>query len=504
MSSPAPSPTTANPPPSLGVSARASILWGGGFTLLRDVAQFGVMLILVRLLTPADYGTAMLVQAIVGVFSMISYGTFSLHTLQHRNPDEIDWQAHFNMAAVLNIAIATLVLALAFGLSFVDHYREVAPPLAALSVVFLIEIAGTLRHRMLEVEHNWKRFRLMLIFGTFLGLSTGLAVGLMGGGVWALIVQPPLLGLPAAIDLLVVQRFRPKWAWTWMLWRDTFRFGVDRVGAGLAGRGRLLNENILLSGLYDLATLGVFSRGIGLVMLIAGRVGPLATMSLYPVITRSEAGSLRFQRLAELLLRGVVWITVPAAAFLGIAAHDTVSLLYGLQWGAVVPLVPLAACAVGLGGIIAALSSLLVANNDSRTALSLDVGAAVSGIAVAVALIPFGIWTYLAGLSLHALLITIAATVLLVRRNAMRGAGVASAFIPAIVATFAGTVAVVAWRAVSVGSDWLFLRLLTDLTVFAMANVLVLRLVFSRSLGELLDVVPGGAWMRLSLRLASQ
>jgi hypothetical protein len=34
------------------------LLWGGGFTLLRDLAQFAVMLILVRLLSPADCGTA--------------------------------------------------------------------------------------------------------------------------------------------------------------------------------------------------------------------------------------------------------------------------------------------------------------------------------------------------------------------------------------------------------------------------------------------------------------
>jgi hypothetical protein len=49
--------------------------------------------------------------------------------------------------------------------------------LAALPVVFLIEIPDTLRHRMLEAHHDWKRFRLLLIIGTFLGLGSGLLVG---------------------------------------------------------------------------------------------------------------------------------------------------------------------------------------------------------------------------------------------------------------------------------------------------------------------------------------
>ena len=398
-------PRPSSPPraPSLGVSARASLLWGGGFTLLRDIAQFGVMLILVRLLTPADYGTATFAQAILGVFAILSYQTFSGHALLARNPSEIDWQAHFTTAVVQNSTLASLVLATAFALSFTERYHAAALPLAALAVVFLIEIPGTLRHRMLEANHDWKRFRLLLIIGTFLGLGSGLLVGLMGGGVWALIVQVPMLGLPAAVDLLVTARFKPNWTFSWARWRDTFRFGVDRIGAGIVGRGRVLNEQALLASIYDLATLGIFNRATGLAMLAAGRIGSVAMLSLTPVVTRAEAGSARFRRLADLVLRGVTWATLPAAAFLGLAARDTVRLLYGEQWDSVAALLPLAALTIGLGGIVSALSSLLVANEGSRASMSLDIAAGVSGIAVAIALIPFGAWTYLAGLGIDAL-----------------------------------------------------------------------------------------------------
>jgi O-antigen/teichoic acid export membrane protein len=136
-----------------------------------------------------------------------------------------------------------------------------------------------------------------------------------------------MLGLPAAIDLLFVKRFRPDWTRSWARRRDAFRFGLDRIGSGVVGRGRALNEQMLLSGLYDFATLGIFSRATGLATLLAGRIGSVAIMSLYPIVTRAERNSPRFRRLADLVLRGVVWTTVPAAAFLGLAAQDTVSLL---------------------------------------------------------------------------------------------------------------------------------------------------------------------------------
>ena len=422
--------------------------------------------------------------------------------MQVRNPNEIDWQAHFSAAATINGMLASMTLVLAYALSFTTRYAEVALPLAALAAVLIVEIPGTLRARMLETKHDWKRFRLLLMVGTLLGIGTGLAVGLMGGGVWALIVQAPMLGLPAAIDLLFIQRFRPDWSWSWPRWRETFRFGVDRIGSGLVGRGRALNEQVMLSSIYDLATLGIFGRATGLASLVAGRIGSVAMLSLTPVVTRAQAGSVRFQRLADLVVRGVVWTTLPAAALLGLAARDTVAMLYGPQWDNVTALLPLAALAIGFGGIISALSSLLVANDGSRASMLLDVAAGVIAIVVAVALIPFGAWTYLAGLSAHALIVAVAAGALLMRRGALTAGGLAAAFVPALLAIAAGFAAALVVRRLVGTSDMLIIRVVADAVVFSAAYLATLRLTFARPMAELLEVLPGGprlgTWFHIS------
>ena len=498
----------ANGPPvaqeaeNLGPSARASILWGGGFTLLRDVAQFGVMLILVRLLSPSDYGLAALVQSIVGVVSVISFATFSGHALQIRNPDEIDWQAHFTAAAVLNACIFCLVLALAWGMTFTDRYREAALPLAALSVVFLIDIPGTLRHRMLEATHDWKRFRLLLTVGTLLGLGSGLIVALMGGGVWALIVQIPMLGLPAAVDLFVTARFRPQWAWSWARYRETAMFSFNRIGAGGLARGRQLAEQMVLATAFDLATLGIFTRSMGLAALLAGRIGLVVMISLYPVITRAEQGSARFQRLSSLVLRGVCWTTAPAAAFLGIAAVDTVRLLYGSQWDAVSPLLPLAAAVVGLGGVTAVLTSLLLASNEALASLRIDLISGVTGIVLAIVVVPYGAAGYLAALVVQGLLIVGIAIKLLLGRGGIDRDGMAAAFVPAVAASLVAVIVVEGADRALGTSPYILVRLAADALIFGGAYVATLRVAFAGPLADLLEVVPAGEFLARQLRLA--
>src|SRR6476469_3152322 len=93
---------------SLGASARTSLLWAGGFTIFRDVVQLVSMLILIRLIAPADYGRVALARTIVDLLAVVSFGTFATHTLQAREPAEIDWQAHFTAGAVINSVLAFL------------------------------------------------------------------------------------------------------------------------------------------------------------------------------------------------------------------------------------------------------------------------------------------------------------------------------------------------------------------------------------------------------------
>ena len=133
---------------------------------------------------------------------------------------------------------------------------------------------------------------------------------------------------------------------------------------------------------------------------------------------------------------------MPAIAFLAVNAHDTIFFLYGAKWASVVPLLPLAAAASGTLGIWNALSGLLLANEDSRAALFLDVLAALTAIGLAFLLVPHGAQIYLAGVALHALAFVGITVAVLLQRRAISAQGVAMAIVPAAIAGLAGAAAV--------------------------------------------------------------
>ena len=447
---------------------------------------------LVRVVSPAEYGSAALAQSVVGLISVLSFSTFLQHALQHRDPARIDWQAHFSAAFVLNTLLFTCGLCVAWYLSTTRAYSSASLPLAVLSIVFLVEIPASLRHRMLEVEHDWARFRGLITAGTLLGLGVGIAIGVGGGGVWAIVVQPVLFGLPAALDLFLGGRWRPDWSWSWPRYRDTAVFGMSRIGSGALARGRQTVEQARVAGIYDLASLGEFTRSTGLATMLAGRVGPVMVASVYPVLTRAEPRSAQFQRYSGLVLMGVCWTTAPAALFMALTASDLVVLLYGPKWPFVAALLPLAATAVGVAGIGATLSQLLLANNQIRACLLLDSVGAGLGIAIALVLIPFGVKIYLVGLVGHAVVVAVVASLALLGTSGIGWPDMRASLLPTVVASIAaaGMLLLVQQRDGQVVNR--MLRLAVEGITFGVGYVGTLRMLFPGLLCRVLAVSPGG------------
>jgi PST family polysaccharide transporter len=224
----------------------------------------------------------------------------------------------------------------------------------------------------------------------------------------------------------------------------------------------------------------------------AGRIGALAISALYPVITRAEQGSDRFQRIAGLVLRGVSWMTIPAVIFLALAAPDLVGLLYGAKWTGVIALLPLAGIQVALGGLGEATYQLLLANDEVKTCFRIDILSAVICVVLALWLIPFGPQIYLCGLAVHSALVLMLTLVVLRAKRGIRLTELPATFMPPLAAGLMAGAVLMGLRAALHSIEILSVRVGIDAFVFSVVFLIIIRLGFPRPLRELLHVAPGG------------
>jgi O-antigen/teichoic acid export membrane protein len=482
--------------PALAAAARGAALYGAGFTLLRDAMQFGTMLVLVRLLSPDDYGRVALGQTVLGLMSIASVKTFLPHALQHRDPSRIDWQMHFTAAIAINVSAFGITLIVAYLMSLTKHYAGAALPLAVLAVVLLIEIPSNLRQTMVQVDHDWVRFRGLMLAGALMGNVAGVVIALCGGGVWALVAPVLLFSVPAALDLFFLSKWRPNWSLSWPKYKETLQFGLTRMGSAGLSSGRQTAEQAILAGSYDFGALGVFTRSIGLANLAAGRIGSVFLSSVYPVITRAEAESPRFKRIGGLVLSFVAWISIPLAALLALEAQEAVFLLYGPQWSSVTELLPLAAAQVTLGGLSATAYGLLLANDRTRACLSIDLLSGVLGVILAIVLIPIGLRLYLGGLGL---LNAIVLTIVLLTLISTRGIMLRDVFLAVVPPCFAAAIAIVGVlgaRTVLGEPEIWWLHSAFECISFVVLYAAIIRICWPDRLREMLSSFPRAAGLR--------
>ncbi|MEM9028958.1 MAG: oligosaccharide flippase family protein [Pseudomonadota bacterium] len=484
----------------LRVSVQSGLLWGVGSTLGRDVIQFAAMLIMVRLLNPEIYGQAALAQTIIGFLAIASFKSLAGYALQARDPRTFDWAALFSAAVFLNLAAFIITIGIAFCLGAIGGttFEALRFVLLAMSPIFLLEIGSTYQTVWLQANHRWAEFRLLILSGSLLAAVGGLAIAWAGGGVLALAFASWALGIPLAVAFLV-SRERPALCPVWPRnYRDGWMFGLNRGAAGGVASGVGLVEHSVLTGLFGFASLGAYTRAIGLAQLTSGRVGPLITQTLYPVLTRAEPGTDRFRRFSAILTQGIVWISLPAATFVALEAEAAVALLYGPGWASVAPILPLTCAFVALQGLTLTVNQVILANLRQGVSLRLDLLAAATKLMVVALALPLGLTVFLSALVLHGLAILVVTLVAGARTGAIDYQKTVRIFLPPVAAiTCAAALVAMIPELVQGSSLFLtFVQLAVDGLVFATVYMVVIILLARNLLFELLDAIPLGRHLK--------
>lgn len=482
---------------SLGTSARRALVWGAGFNIIRDLLQFVGTIVLVRLLTPYDYGRAALALTVFSLVSAVSFKSVILHALQIRNPADIDWQSHFTGGFMINVAMGAALIGVGAILAEIPTYAAAAPLVCALAAAMLLDLLGNLRFMMVQTQHNWARFRLLLLSGALLAMVVSIGAAWLGAGAWSLLAGTVLLNVPAAIDLLVVARWRPTFERPSSDYRRCITFGLNRAVSTLVLIGRQAAEQSAIVTLASFAALGIFTRSFGLSTMVAGRVGLIATQTLYPVLTRTDPATDKFRRAAGLLLAGASWITIPAALFLACNSRDLVFLLYGAKWAGVSDLLPLVSAVVAVTGLTQCASQLLLANERAKQCLQLDCAGAVVALILVATVMPRGIELYLASYAILAVALLAVTLSALRRSDGISGAALAFSFAPPAICAIVASGAVFATDHLGVtrfsftweGALW---EILAHATVFGAVFTIALRLGFPNALRTLLSTLPSG------------
>ncbi|TCL85694.1 MULTISPECIES: lipopolysaccharide biosynthesis protein [unclassified Rathayibacter] len=333
---------------SRGVIQTLGGLWGKtGIQLISTV-------VLARLLSPSDFGLLAAVTAIVGVADLVRDFGLTGAIIQSKKLSETVWRSVLWLSVALGV-VGTIVIAASAWL-IAGIYQNDALIVLTIAVAPTLLVNSLCMPLQARVQKEMK-FGLMAqidVVSMLVGVVGSIIAGLLGWGVWSLVVLQGGALIYRLIALWVAAR--PKFG----------RPRISREVVPLVTTGgsifgvQLLNylarnvDNVLVGSQLGANALGQYSKAYSLFLLPLQQLnGPLGRVAL-PVLSSLQDDGERYRRYVRGALLVIGYLTLPTFGVLAALSGPLVELLLGSQWtssAVILSLLSIAGIAQGIGNV---------------------------------------------------------------------------------------------------------------------------------------------------------
>lgn len=310
-----------------------------------SVAQYGKALIalassmiVARLLTPEELGTFAIASAIVmvmGEFKMLGAGAY---LVRETEIGEEKIRRALGLTVLISWGLGAAIYA---GAPFVQSFYDIegiTTVFRILSVSFFVSPFVSIAVAQLHRKFDFSTTLRMQLFSAGVGLVTTVGLIYLGFSFYALawgaasIILAELLTIVLLkhVDVYCVPRFDGI--------LPIASFGVFNSTANLLKRLVNALPDMIIGKMGTAAQVGLFSRGLGMVIFLASTIQMGAAPVALPYLSsaRRQGGDiLQAYTLASQLLTSVIW---PVLAVVAIASLPTLRFFFGLQWDVAAPI----------------------------------------------------------------------------------------------------------------------------------------------------------------------
>jgi PST family polysaccharide transporter len=287
--------------------------------------------ILAALLGPGDFGTVAMAMAYILFIEMFVAQGMAAAIIQRKELGDDHLDAVFWLTLAAGIVLACLSVALSGWWAAVNDLPMLAPVIAVLSLSIPIKGMTVVQQALLQRKMDFRTLALLGGASSIAGGGAGVAMAVLGCGVWSLVAQQLITSALATAIMWAVSDWRP---------RLRFSFPHARALLGFSGGVFASQLGVYLAAQCDAILMGIFFGPVafGLFRLADRLMRTLlevATRSLQivslPHFSRHQDNPEGLRSAALSCIRSSATITIPAMAVLAVVS-DPLMAVVGEEW----------------------------------------------------------------------------------------------------------------------------------------------------------------------------
>ena len=315
------------------------VAWNTLGRISNQVLQFGLSVILMRLLQPADYGLLAMAWVVIGFAGIFNEFGFGSAIVQRQ---DIDAQ-HLSSVFWINIAIGvgfTLLFFMTAGwMADFFHTAGLKPVMQWLSFSFLIGGLGIVPGALLQKQMRFDLINQISVATTFLSGCIGVYMAYRGYGVMSLVAQSlsnSLIGLPL---MFIASRWKPRLVLSWKHVRQLFSFSAYLTGFNVINYWARRSDDLLIGKFMGSTSLGIYSRAYALMLLPITQVISMVSGVMFPALSSIQHDKQRIKSIYIRVIQVIAFFSFPMMLGLVATADHFMLGIFGSKWAGVIPLI---------------------------------------------------------------------------------------------------------------------------------------------------------------------
>jgi teichuronic acid exporter len=318
----------------------SGLRWSAGLRLLGQLATWGVTIIVIRLLNPADYGLMGMAEVFISFLAIINTHGPGSAIVQRHDLSEDDLRSVYGFILILSAAFFVLLYATAPWIA--DFYREekLTAIIRVLAATFFCSGINLIPYALMTRDMEYRKIAVIDFGSALAGSATTLICAYLGMRVWSLVAGFMAMRL---YTMIAIQIARPFW--------KTPRLRMQGIKALIAFSVRITVASILWYIYVNAAAttivgrvlgkdiLGIYAVGIYLACLPMEKVSGIINMVAFPAFSSIQNDA---NLAGAHFLKAVRILSLFAfPVFFGISsvADEIVAIFLGSKWiSAVLPI----------------------------------------------------------------------------------------------------------------------------------------------------------------------
>ena len=309
---------------------------GLAWSALDNVARYGVQfvigIVLARLLSPDDYGLLGLVGIFTVICTALVNGGFTTALIRKKDATDDD----FNTAFICNLSMSLLLYVVIFFcaplIATFFGREELVALVRVSSLGLIIGALAMVQQTRLTKRIDFKTQTKITLVSTAVSGIAGIAMALMGFGVWALVAQQLVSHVLSTLQLYIYNKWLPRLRFSIESFRNLFGFGWKMMVSGLLDAVWKELYQVVVGKFYNPATLGQYTRGKHYANLFSQNLTMVVQRVTYPVLSSIQDEPKRMVSAYRRIIRTSMFITAVSLFFLGAVSEPLIYCMIGPKW----------------------------------------------------------------------------------------------------------------------------------------------------------------------------